>query len=186
MARSFVINGPTLVQVKGPVGSAIASLSELGVCDRPITCQLDISKLDIDVDAFGQIPPDSQVMGGMMTVSTTFVHYDKTILDECLRLGMGGPTTVGTLPQTGTLMGNGAARFAANNYFIGLNLTSPVEGKPYRFLYAEVHGNPFSLPLGAERSLTTVTWRCRAYTADPYNGGQGFGTTTIWDNTLDS
>lgn len=188
MPRNFYINGPTLVQVKGKTGSSIATIQELATCESPIRISLQVFNLDIRADAFGDIPPEVQFMGAIVTVSMSLVNFDKAILNECLRLGMGGAATVGYLPQTGTRMGGPGVRFDSNYNFIGLNLTSPAEGTPYRFLNSQLFGSPFEHPLGAERSITALNWRCIAWNpgGDPYNSGQGFGGLPIWDHVLDS
>ena len=51
MARGFVVNGPTMVYVKGRVGSAIQVLTELGLTQDPIQVTLDYRHKDIKVDA---------------------------------------------------------------------------------------------------------------------------------------
>ena len=186
MARDYYVNGPTLVQVKGKTGSSIATLQELGTCESPIRISLQLYNLDIRVNAFGDIPPEVQFMGGIATISMSLVNFDKAILDECLRLSMGGATTIGTMPTTGARMRGTGARFASDYNFIGLNMTSPVEGKPYRFLNSQLFGSPFEHPLGAERSVTAISWRALALAIDPYGAGSGFGGTVLFDNVLDS
>jgi len=188
MARDFQINGPCLVQVKGSSSSAIGTLQQLGLSDQPIVVSIIDRRLDIQVDAWGQVPPEVQFMNAEALVQMTLVHYDRTILNACVAESMAGANAgaVGTLPVTGARMGNNAARFAATNHYIGLNLTSPVGGLPYRFFYSFLTGPMAEVPVGAERSIVRLNWRVIPYTTDPYGNGAGAGGQALWDNTLDT
>jgi hypothetical protein len=92
-------------------------------------------------------------------------------------------------------MGNGAARFAAGNNYIGLNLTSPVANLPYRFWYARLANDPFKAPMGTERQVVSLNWRIIAYSNDPWGGGTAQPNTVagtgslgavLWDHVLDN
>lgn len=187
MARDFFINGETLVQVKSNTASSISSLSELGLAEGEIRCVPGFRHMDIIVNAWGngQVPPEVQFMLSDITIQMTLVHVDTTVLRECVRLSMAGASAEGTLPHTGARMGNNAARFAAGNNYIGLNLTSPIGGLPWRFLTAYLTGPPFDWPLGTERSVVTCNWRAIPYTTDPYNGGNGSLGAILWDHSSD-
>lgn len=190
MARDFFIAGEVLVRVKGKTGSTISTLQQLGLTDRDgiVTVTPEFIHEDIPVDAWGDAPPEIQVFLGTLNVRMTLVHFDYLILEECLRLSMGGPTTPGTLPHAGQRMGGGVARFAAGNNFIGLNLTSPTNALPWRFYYAYLTGPPAVWPLGTRRSHVSLNWRCVPYTIDPWNSGNGAADSTVvlWDRTADS
>lgn len=187
MTRDFFINGETMVSVKGPAGSAISSLTELGLTDEGVvTITPQIFHDKITVDAWGDAPPEIQVRLGILTVSMTLVHFDPAILEECWRLSMGGPATVGMVARAGARMGNNVARFAAGNNFIGLNCYSPIAGRPYRFYYAYLQGNPATWPLGTKRSLVQLNWEVVPYTQDPWQAGLGATNQILWDRTLDS
>ena len=63
MARSFQITGECMVLVKGPAGSSIASLSQLGLSPDQITVSEGIYHQPIKVNAWGngQAPADEQI-----------------------------------------------------------------------------------------------------------------------------
>lgn len=188
MARDFFINGETLVSVKGNTSSSISSLSELGLAEGPIRVTPDGKHMDINVNAWGngEVPPEVQYFLSEVRIQMALVHVDTTVLRECVRLSMGGASAEGTLPHTGARMGNNAARFAAGNNFIGLNLSSPIGGLPWRFYYAYLTGPPIDWPLGTERSVIGLNWRVIPYTQDMYNGGNGSLGAVLWDHTNDS
>lgn len=186
MARDIFVNGETMVFVKGAAGSGIASYSQLGLADAPIVISPQDTFLDIKVDAWGAPPPEVQHMNTTITISMSLIHFDRTVLDYCIQESMGGAAAVGTLTRAGTRLGNGGARFASNNHFIGLNLASPVAGKPWRFYYTHLAGNPYSFPLGSERSAVNLTWRAVPYISDPWNSGNGAQNVVMYDHVLDS
>ena len=189
MARDYYINGECLVQVKGRSDSSIASLTQLGLADRPVSISFTHKHMDIDVDTHGGDqgePPEQQYLLSEVTVSMNLVHVDRAVLEECERLSMGNPTIVGTLPRAGTRMGGGVARFAVGNNYIGLNLTSPVLSRPFRFYFAYLANSPSELPLGVRRSVIACTWRVVPYIVDPWNDGVGAEGSILWDNVSDS
>lgn len=190
MARAFFINGESMVSVKGNVNSNISSLSQLGLSDGPIRVTPDFRHRDVIVDATGpEIPNDIQCFLAAVNINMTLVHFDRSVLDYCMQeslAGMGTNNTVGQMPRAGTLMGNGAARFAAGNRYIGLNILSPVATKPWRFYFAYITGPPMEFPLGTEKSIVTVNWRVIPYSVDPWGGGTGSLNSPLWDHTSDS
>ena len=199
MARDFQISGPCLVLVKGRVDSLIPSITELGLAPDAITVTPVFRHEDIVVDAWGQAPPDIQFMLAWVNISMTLVHYDKEVMQEITRLSMAGAPAEGQLQQAGQRMGNNQPRFAgkvvsnlpdtglnAGNNFIGLNLTSPVENLPWRFLYTYLAEPPLSLPMGTRRTYAGLNWRGIPYTQDPYNGGAGAYGALLWDHVLDN
>ncbi len=186
MARDLLINGETMVYVKGNVTTQISGLTELGLSSDQIRIRPNFRYLDIMVNAWGNaFPIDVQNMLTDVNITMTLVHYDQVVLDICLRESMGGAAAFGTLPRAGSRLGGGVARFAAGNHYVGLNLASPVNNKPYRFYFAYLDGPPIELPLGTERSLVTCNWRAVPYTVDPWNAGVGSLGTVIFDNILD-
>jgi len=184
------VNGETMVYVKGNVASAIPSLSELGLSESPIVITPTFKHKPIVLDAWGsEVPAEIQFKLSYVTVSMNLIHFDRTVLSAVIMESMGGALTEGTLTRAGTRLGNNAARFALNNHFIGLNLSSPVAGIPYRFLSAFLT-DPLQLPpMGTEKSITPLTFQCIAYQPDPYNsagGGTGAYGAVIFDHTLDT
>lgn len=197
MARDFWINGETMVYVKGRSDSAIASLTELGLADSSIRITPNFRYDDIKVDAWGEIPPEVQFMLSDVMITMTLVHFDRSVLATCLQLSQGGAPSEGQMARAGQRLGNNQPRFGpatgspptgnnAGNNYIGLNLSSPVAGQPWRFYYTYLTGPPMEFPLGAERSVVTLHWRAIPYTQDPYQGGLGAYGQYLWDHTLDN
>lgn len=186
MARDFWINGESLVAVKGPVGSLIGSITELGLTVDQIRITPDFRHKAINVDAWGEAPPETQFMLATVGIQLDFIHFDRTILDECLRLSMAGAPAIGQLPRAGARMGNNSPRFSATNNYIGLNITSPVGNKPWRFFYTFMTNPPMQFPLGTEKSVVTTSWVAVPFTTDPYQGGLGAQGQALWDYVLDN
>ena len=186
MARDFQIPGECLVQVKGMAGTGIGSLAELGLSADPITVTPRFRHKDMNVDAWGEAPADVQFMLAEAFISMNLVHYDESVLDVCLRESMGGGAGPGTFPRAGTRLGGGVGRFVTGNHYIGLNITSPVQGKPWRFYFTYLADTPIRKTLGVEKSIVQVNFRAVPYTTDPYGGGTGAAGTVLWDHTLDT
>lgn len=208
MARQFVINGESLVVVRGAVNTLIAAKTELGLAADEIRVTTNFKHKDMIVDAWGsEVPVDVQWMLADCLIDMNLIHYDPAILDECLHLSMGyaavtpgpgatmpagGPgVAVGSTMRAGTPLGNNLPRFAQGNNYVGLTILSPVASKPYRFYYTYMTGPAMTLPYGTTKSITRVQFRAIPYTNDPYGGGTaqpltvaGFGAqgATIWDN----
>lgn len=186
MARDFFINGPCLVRVKGNVNSGFSSLTELGLSEGDVTVTPNTRHRDINVNAWGpEIPADLQFFLADLHVSMVLVHFDRTVLDLVYNESVGGPSAIGQMGRAGQRMGANSLRFAPNNHYIGLNLTSPDGGVPWRFFFAYMTGPPFSMPLGTERSLVPVSFRVIPYTLDPYNNGLGATNYPLWDYSQD-
>lgn len=191
MARNWFVNGETLVNVKGRSDSSIGSLSELGLADGPIVIRPNFRHRDITLDAWGsEVPAEVQFMLADVTVEMTLVHIDRDVLDTCILESMAGAPAIGQCRRAGALMGNNLARFAAGgatgNHYIGLNLSSPIGGKPWRFYFSYLTGPAMDHPVGTEKSLTRLTWRAIPYTTDPYGSGSGAQTSPIWDHVADN
>lgn len=188
MPRDFQIQGENMVFVKGMSNSAIASLSELGLSEQPVKISVEFKNLDITLNAYGNqgVPADVQSMLATATISMSLIHFDPAVLDECVRLSMGGPVAgIGTVNAAGQRLGNNLARFAAGNRLISVNVASPVANKPYRFYYCHLI-NTADYPMGTERQIVNVTFRAIPYTTDPWGNGLGATGNRLWDNTLDT
>jgi hypothetical protein len=190
MARDFQITGECLVYVKGRADSAIGALCELGLADGPINVSLKFNHEDIKVDAWGNAPPEIQWMLAEATVSMNLVHFDQDILDAVVNESMAGAPAFGQMRRAGARMGNNKARFAAGgsdgNHFIGLNLTAPVNSKPWRFYYAFLAQSPAVFPMGVQKQVAQLQWRVVPYTQDPWGGGTGAQGSILWDRVLDT
>lgn len=195
VGRTLVANGETLVNVKGRSDCSINVSTELGLAEGPITMTMKFNHDDVNVNAWGsKIPVDVQWMLAEVQVSMDLIHVDKSVLAVCQQLSMGFPTTFGLVGRAGQFLGNNLPRFAPGNNYIGLNLTSPVLGLPWRFWYTYLTGQPVSWNLGTERSVYRVNWRAIPFVQDPYGGsasqpytvyGTGAQNAIIFDNGVD-
>ena len=190
MARDFFVNGQTMVWVKGRSDSSIANLSELGLSSDQIRITPVFRHRDINVNAWGDAPPEIQFMLAEVRISLTLIHFDPDILETCLMESMAGAPSFGALPAAGARMGNNLPRFspggANGNHFIGLNLSSVVEGRPWRFLTAYLTSPPVDIPLGTDRTAIVTNWRAIHFDTDLWNAGLGSYGKFIWDRTLDT
>lgn len=182
MARQFIVQGETLVQVKGHANSSISSLTNLGVSDSPIVVTLTGKHDDIITDPTGSmVPCDIQTFVGEASIVFTMIHYDRAVLDTLYALSVGG-TAPGTMGRAGQIMGNGLARLASGWLFVGMNLTGPVAGSGWNFKACYL-ADSYSMPLGTERSATRATFRAIPYVADPASGS---ALAVLWNTTLDT
>lgn len=194
MARDFYVNGECLVLVKGRTDSSISSLSQLGLAADPVRVTPVFRHQDINVDAWGQAPADVQWMLAEMMVSMTMIHFDRTVLNTCIALSMGGgQPAVGQMARAGTRLGGGVTRFMPGNNYIGLQLTSPVGGIPWQFFFTYLMDPPVEFPLGTEKSLLPLRWRVIPYPlpstslpagSDPYGNGLGATNYPLWSHTV--
>lgn len=186
--RDFQINGETLVKVKGPVGSDIADLTELGLASGPIRVMPKVVHQDIKIDDFGpETPAEVLVYVGEVAVYMTLIHFDNDALEECIRLAMGAEV-FGELGRSGRPLGQFKQRFEEGCNWIGLNLLSPVLNLPWRFLTATLVSPLCEFPLGTECSEVSLTWRVIPYKAPPSAGSPEelkANGTVLWDRTLD-
>ena len=186
MARAWYINGESMVQVKGPAGTLLANVQQLGLSDGPIRVQPKFIHKDIQVDAWGQtVPPEVQFMLAEVSISMNLVNVDVPVLQQCIQEAMGGALVYGQLARAGTLMGGNVVQYNANNHYISLGILSPVGGIPYRFITSYLTGQPLEIPLGTEKSVFQLNWRCIPWTLDPWQGGTGAQNYPLWDNNVD-
>jgi len=196
MTADFQIPGQSLIMVKGRAGSSLQSLVRLGLARDEIQVFPRYYHQDLNVNAWGpQTPANVQSFPFDALITINLYHFDQAVFEACHNESLGGVGTFGTNPRAGVLMGRGA-RFAANNSFIGLNITSPVAGLPYRFLYTYmVAPAPSKIPLGVEAQMIPTVWRAVLYSDDPYGGGVaqpgtvfggGSANAVLFDRTLDN
>lgn len=174
MPRDLMINGPLMVFVRGNPLTAIGSLSQLGMSDGPVRVRHNFRHMDVNLDAWGgEVPFEIQCKLQDVMIDMTLVHVDYALLEVCVAESIGGmgAVGVGTMPLAGARLGNNSFRFAAGNHYIGLNLGAPVNGVPWSFKHCYLTGQPFEIPLGSERSIIAMSWRCIPYIPDPFNAG---------------
>lgn len=197
--RQIVINGETLISVKGGLhmsGRSIAELSELGLAVNGVTIEPELKYKGVHVDDFGpDVPADVQWMLASVRVTARLVHFNPEILEVCLDESMAnggwryaaGPLNsdvgrAGTLAPYGKLLGKRKRMYESGNNFFSVNLESEVLGDPWRFRMCHLYERPLVLPLGAKASVAEVQFRALPY-LDPlvsgaYSGVVG-GTITI-------
>jgi hypothetical protein len=195
VTRDFQIPGESLVMVKGRAGGPLANLQQLALARDEIQVFPRYYHNDLIVNAGGQTPVNVQAFPIDALITINLYHFDNEVFQACCNESVGGASAFGTTSRAGVIMGRGA-RFAANNFLIGLNISSPVAGLPYRFWYTYmVAPTPSKIPLGVEAQMIPTVWRAIPYTDDPYGGGVAqpgtvFGTgmagSVLWDRTLDN
>ncbi len=196
MVADFQVPGQSLIMVKGRVGSPLASLVTLGLARDEIQVFPRYYHQDLNVNAWGpQTPANIQSFPFDALITINLYHFDQAIFEACHNESIGGTSTFGTNTRAGILLGRGA-RFSIFNSFIGLNITSPVAGLPYRFLYTYmVAPAPSKIPLGVEAQMIPTVWRAVLYTDEPYGGGVaqpgtvfagGSAGAVLWDRVLDT
>lgn len=178
MARDFFINGETMVYCKN---SALGGLQQLGLSDNQISVSPSFKFLEIQVNAWGDEPPEVQFMLASVDISISLVHFDRALLDICISESMGGAPSVGQLPRAGARMGNNLPLQTAGNHYIQLSLSSPVGNKPWNFLACYLSENPVEFPLGNERSIVSTKWHCIPFSTDPWGGGTGSQGIVLWN-----
>ncbi len=177
MARDFVINGESLLTVKGGAhmsGGQIGMLTQLGLATDQVRITPRYFHLDMKVDDFGpNVPAEVMFNLAEVYVNCKLVHFDIAAAAACWGEAMAGgvPSVVpgfpgpvdGFLAPAGSLMGNGLPVLSSGNHYVHLTILSPVLGLPWRFLAAYMTGPPFVLPLGNEKSMMDVSFRCIPY-----------------------
>jgi hypothetical protein len=194
VSRSFYINGECLVRVKGhnalSVGGASA-LHELGLTSEGVQVTPNFVHRDVNVDDFGKtVPADVAWQMADAQVSFTLIHYDRVVLEKCLREAMGGAALVGMCGPAGLTLGRGRALLTSGCRFVSLNLTSPVAEVPWRFPAAYLAGTPASVKLGTGRTGAVCNFRAIPY-RDPntsvgtYDQRLHSSGAVLWDHTAD-
>lgn len=183
MARSFNINGETLVAVK--FGAQVldtefgedngSALFELGLAADGIRVTPQFAHIDVPADDFGpNVPPETLAMLAEVQIMMRLIHYDVNVLDACLAESTainGGLFFAGVLPPAGRPMG--AYRQLPSNdpgtgvssgcHYMSLNLTSPQLDFPWRFRACYLTGPPVEISLGTETTMAELNWRCIPY-----------------------
>lgn len=198
MSRKFYINGESMVRVKLPQSSSLNGWNDLGLAEDRIEVGLMIHSEALYVDSYGKRNPiDEQVFGGEAVITMRLIHFDPVVLQECVRLtfpawGTAGSPTEGQLGRAGTTRGQGAAIGSSSNSYITLNISSPVAVLPYNFPTVYLRDDPYTFPVGAEKTVAILKWKALAYSTDPWgvsngsSGGPGQGSlgAVLYDRTI--
>lgn len=188
MARSFYINGESMVNIQGPSDSPVIPVqTQFGLAADAIRVTIIKHSKKLIVDAYGQDNPvDEQVFGAEAIIDINFIHFDAAILAECIRLMLPGAVTEGLLGRAGRPRGgpiSGLSALGTGTHFVALNITSPVMGLPYTFPYCYLDEQPVTIPLGTEKSIVQTRFRAIAYTVDPWGGSVGSLGSTLYTRT---
>lgn len=204
--RSFQVNGETLVKVKGngsladPNASSLPKLWELGLTDEQGIVQIvpRWRNKQVFVDDFPEVPIEQLWMLASVTIRMTLIHYDSEVLDGVLANSMGGGLIAGEasfngyagyMAGAGKPLGGGTGLQERNNFYISLNLLSPVGQMPWRFPAAVLSESPISIPLGTRATAVQLVWLAIPYKS-PISNGSGVelssAGTPLWDHTLDT
>ena len=189
MARDFYVANEVMVAVKlgqhwsgvstvgATSGSYITSLTQLGLTAKPVRILPRYYHTDIHADDFGpRVPAELMYNLAEVRVQTELVHYDSLLARICWAESQAGATrplntngvpgpvpNEGFLAPAGSLQGNGLPRFASGNYYIGLNLITGPQTLDWRFYSAVLTEAPWELPIGSEKSVLVMNWRCIPY-----------------------
>ncbi len=182
MARDFLINGESMVTVKGGAHtSGIRNVTQLALASEGIIVSPRIYSHSVKVDDFGPyVPPEVMIQIAEVNISMTLVHTDYDVLRECIAESIGGMTTWGMLSPAGTMMGRGKALYTSGCHWMGLSIASPFMGIPWTFPSAYLPSPPINIPLGTTRMLIQLDWRAIPYVVmqsggAPYTSGDSRG-----------
>lgn len=171
MSRNFVVYGEFIVSVSG---TFFDEIEELGLTAEPVRIVPIYNHRDIPTDGFGpNVPVETLWNMGECLIYMTLVNYDTNVLGRCYRASMGGgnPDFVdednldGFMGPAGIPMGGGAGIGQGGNYYTSLHLYPTQDGayEPYRFRACYLNSQPLEIPIGTERTLVRLGWRCIPY-----------------------
>jgi hypothetical protein len=194
VSRSFRINGECLVKVKGHNALSVdgqSALHELGLSSEGVTVTPRLVHRDVNADDFGRdVPADVRWMMADAEIGMTLIHYDREVLEKCLRESMGGAALIGMCGAAGLTLGRGRALLTSGCRFVSLNLLSPVEEHPWRFPAAFLAGRPAQVRLGTKVTGAVLSFRAIPY-RDPntsvgtFNQNLHSSGAVLWDHTAD-
>lgn len=180
MAIDLGVFGPATILVQGtafgldPTGTTL-NTKELGLAAGQILLNPQFSYRDIRADDFGSMPPETFWMGGICFISFTLVDFDPDVYSDLIQSAMGDGAVAlnaGQMMGAGLPMGGNTEDGDAGNNYIGLIIhceNPPPSSDPfaftddYTFPSCHLTAPPFSIPLGAERSLIQMAWRSIPY-----------------------
>lgn len=165
MPRGWFINGDSMIRVKGGLhmsGGRIGVLSELGLAKDQIKITPRIGYEEVNPTGWGVSPADLNTQGGEILISCTLIDIDYDVLKVCENESRAVEVD-GTLAPTGEFLGGLKSVHSSGNHFFTLNISSPVEQRPIRFLSVAMHETPYVLPLGNDASEVEVTFRAIPY-----------------------
>ena len=141
MALGYQTNGNTLVHWDG---------EELGYASEPISIVPQFYHTNVHADDYGP-SAHAAILWDLaeVRVRMTLVYFDLAVYYDALKTAMGGGD-LGTFVGAGTLLTGGS-----------LSLLSSASGEnDWTFPTAFLAEQPAEHPLGNERTLLRLTWRC--------------------------
>lgn len=163
--REYQVFGEFMVYVFGG-GGLYDDLTELGLTSESIVVRPRYFHQPVLASDFGRdTPADVLFMGGYVDLYMTLVHFDFEVLQECMGLALGnGGTADGTFGPMGQPLGGGGSPGSTVNNFVSVNLM-PLGGagtiaQPWRFRQCYINGDPLEIPMGTEKSMVRINWRC--------------------------
>ena len=187
-----------MVRIMGRQGTLIGdSPHDLGLSTDAIRIIPRFIHQDIKVDDFGsEIPAEVMKMMADCQIRMNLVHYDDDLLRFCYQESFGTGLNVGVADgicgPAGRTLGRGWALYTAFNSYIAVNLV-PGQGieTPWRFPACYVNAQPLEIPIGAEKTVVTLSWRAIPYvdvsldSDGNANRGEAVSNGAIlWDHTL--
>jgi hypothetical protein len=192
MPRGFFINGPCLVEIGFPAQYGGSGLEELGLSTDSVQVIPHFEHYEKHIDNFGpNVPADLIGLGGWAEVRMTLVHFNPVVLRACINeslaggFGAFGGQFTGLLGPIGEMFGNGVKAYrGTGSHFVGVCLTSPYIGFPWRFLSAVLQDQA-TWPLGTKTSMVDLSWKCLPRITSPYQNSTTDLRSTgaaIWDH----
>jgi hypothetical protein len=111
-------------------------------------------------------------MGMEVSLRMTLVHYDPIVVGACIAHAVGAAPELGLIGEAGTL-GAAGTPLLAKGHALRVNLICGNDS-PWRFYKCYLDGNPFEAPLGVERTLLQINWRCLPVAQSGFVLGRGY------------
>ena len=182
-------NSGTLIFRSG-MGMTSYNLVELGLATEEIKITPKFHRREVHIDDYGpEVPAEIMWMLAEVNISMKLIHFDQNILSVCLKNSMGGATANafpqgiirggdadggrriglswggGVMKPAGSFMGNYKPLTYSGNYYLTLGLQCeqfPESMRYWRF-FATYIDDVFEYPVGTERSIVELNWRCIPY-----------------------
>lgn len=149
------VNGPARLYVNTQAATTFSAAHYLGLSNaRGVRLRFQRNSVDVETDASGPTPADTQVFPEMAFISFLLVAWDEAVLQSLLSTKIGAGTWLeGQTVPPGALLG-------ASGGFKALRIDSPYERKPYVFNYCQLFQDR-EVNLGTERSGYQITLRAQ-------------------------
>jgi hypothetical protein len=197
VAREFYVFGEFIVKVRGGTveDENGNDQAELGLTTDKVRVFPVYHHQDVYTDDYGPNVPVETLWGmSEARIFMDLVHYDTDVLDQCMALAAGVDESLtplypdeldGLAGPAGRPMGAGLPLYDANNnylsvYLIPANFLSAK--RPYRFKACYIDSRPLEIPLGTERTMVRLSWRCIPYRTCMSGEITSTNGTLLWDH----